>query len=198
MVPCKWLRAMRTVGRMLQARHAGEPDVWPSVEDAFLQALGLGRGDGAPVETATPITETCVIRASEEVVCAVCVGDGTVNCRGYRRVIIVSSKGTMPRKSIQCDGDAKLEVFHVLRLQLPVIDHEDFLPHRRLRPEETDRVMARFDTDASHLSKMFYGDPVARFFGWSVGDVIEITFHEDDDPKLTKRVKYRSIVPSPP
>jgi DNA-directed RNA polymerase subunit H (RpoH/RPB5) len=195
MAPCKWLHAMRTVARMMQARHADDPEVWPSVDDTFLDALG--RGGGAPAAPTKAITETRFVPMNEVVGCAVCIGDGVVNCRGYRRIVVISSKGTVPKKSIQCDDDATLEVFHVLRLQLPVIDHDDYLPHRRLCPTETRRVMEQFDTDASHLSKMFYGDPVARFFGWSVGDVIEITFHEVDDPTLATRVKYRSVVPNP-
>lgn len=89
------------------------------------------------------------------------------------RVILIMS-GKPPKRL----PDAVKEVFHVLRLQFAIVDHDDYVPHRRLSAKEADAVLAKFNSDREHIPKMFFGDPVARFHGWQEGDMIEILVHE--------------------
>lgn len=183
---------------MLIARHMDSAERWPQVSDEFLHDAGITR-EGV-VRRSETINGSYAMEAAPGVAVVMCVDGTNVDCpHGARSVIAVMPKGTITKKSIMGADDATIEVFHVKRLQLTITEHQDYLPQARVHPQEVnDEVFGRFGINQDKLPCMFYGDPVARFFGWHVGDIIRITFHEDDRDDMVQRTKYRVVFPNPP
>jgi DNA-directed RNA polymerase subunit H (RpoH/RPB5) len=57
--------------------------------------------------------------------------------------------------------------------------------------------LVEMKTDLSKLPIMKINDPIARYYGWSAGDLIEITRHDSAISILTpKTINYRVVVAS--
>ena len=83
------------------------------------------------------------------------------------------------------------EVFHVDRLQMVVIDHVMYSPHKKVGEEQAREIMDTFGTNMNTYPRILEGDPIVRFYGWKKGDLIQITLA--DVPEMTKNIKYRVV-----
>ena len=188
----RWITALQNVVRMVFEREKSEGhDPECVIYDSVFTRLCLDPVSGQPcagVVCTTPIDAFGdEFRVSDTVVVLVdhpsVVRDAKFKYSGSRRAIVVSSSGT------GISGCS--ETFHIDRLQLCVIDHRLYAPHRRVMGEERARILARFGSNLTTYPKLTIGDPIVRFFGWEVDDLVEITVSDVPDDMMS--IKYRVV-----
>jgi len=106
-----------------------------------------------------------------------------------RYVIVLMLGGAAPRVLPR----GAREVFHALRLQFCVTDHEEYVPHARLSVEEKEAVLKKYASGEQHFPIMLFGDPVARYFAWGCGDMIQVVLPEGDRDDMPTHAKYRVV-----
>jgi DNA-directed RNA polymerase I, II, and III subunit RPABC1 len=116
----------------------------------------------------------------------------------YEAILIIdaplSSKANQALSEIT---NAKWQVFSDMDLTYNPSRHHDTALHRRLDEAEKGAKLVEMKTDLSKLPIMKINDPIARYYGWSAGDLIEITRHDSAISILTpKTINYRVVVAS--
>jgi DNA-directed RNA polymerase I, II, and III subunit RPABC1 len=84
------------------------------------------------------------------------------------------------------------EVFTIDELLIVIIDHNLVPPHYLLSTEEKEEYFSTFNHHPRDMKKILVNDPVARFYGAKVGDLIKII-----RPSITsgKDIDYRVVIP---
>lgn len=83
------------------------------------------------------------------------------------------------------------EVHHVKRMQFVLVDTAHYTPHRRLPPDEAQRVRDRY---SSNLPGILLSDAVVKYFNWNRDDVIEVKVPAAERASFAGNVKYRVVV----
>lgn len=114
----------------------------------------------------------------------------------YEAVLIVdapiSSTGNVELSALK---SAKWQVFQDIDLTFNPTQHVDVPLHVRLPPELALAKLREMRTDISKLPIIKINDPIIRYYGWSVGDLIQI--HRDDSAVsilVPKSINYRVVV----
>jgi DNA-directed RNA polymerase subunit H (RpoH/RPB5) len=117
----------------------------------------------------------------------------------YEAVLIVdapiSSTGNAELSALKL---MKWQVFQDCDLTFDPTEHIDVPRHIRLSKEETAIKLKELKTDLSKLPLIKSTDPIVRFYGWEIGDVIKV---ERDDTAAsilaTKSINYRVVIDAP-
>ena len=72
------------------------------------------------------------------------------------------------------DNNCRIETFSLDQLQYNVTEHELVPPHRVLGQEEQKHVLKKLQSKAEQLPKILASDPLVKWYGARVGQVIEI------------------------
>jgi DNA-directed RNA polymerase I, II, and III subunit RPABC1 len=114
----------------------------------------------------------------------------------YEAILIVdapiSSTGNEELSALKL---TKWQVFHDSDLTYNPTRHVDVPRHVRLPREEASAKLIEMRTDISKLPLIRITDPIAKYYGWSVGDLIQI--HRDDSSVsilAPKSINYRVVV----
>lgn len=93
--------------------------------------------------------------------------------------------------------NAHWQVFFDTDLTYNPARHCDTSAHRRLTETEKAAKLAAMKTDLSKLLIIKINDPIIRYYGWSPGDLIEVTRVDSGISVLTpKTINYRVVVAS--
>lgn len=79
-------------------------------------------------------------------------------------------------------------IFRMYDLQKCIIDHFHVPPHVKLGPTEKKRFLARYNP--KHVPKIRTQDVIVQYYGWLVGDIIQITrrLEETQEPTTYYRI----------
>ena len=98
-----------------------------------------------------------------------------------RRAILVVQENLTPfaktaisELSNDPDGKYLVEYFNQNELLIDITEHELVPKHEVLTPEEKDQLLKRYKLEETQLPRMQTGDPIARYFGLQIGDVVKI------------------------
>lgn len=83
---------------------------------------------------------------------------------------------------------AHVETFQAKRLYYNVTKHVLVPPHRILNESEKEEVLLAYSVQLEQCKKMLSTDPVAKYYGATVGQLIEIQRCGADRPRLEYRV----------
>ena len=75
----------------------------------------------------------------------------------------------------KADHNCRIETFSTNQLQYNITEHNLVPPHRLLEPAEQEEVLKRMQVTPAQLPKIFTSDPVVKWYGARVGQVMEIT-----------------------
>lgn len=84
------------------------------------------------------------------------------------------------------------EVFTIDELLIVIIDHNIVPLHILLTPEEKDKYFSVFNHHPRDMKKILVNDPIARFYGAKVGDLIKII---RSSITSGKEIDYRMVIP---
>lgn len=114
----------------------------------------------------------------------------------YEAVLIVDAPiSSTGNEELSALKSAKWQVFQDSDLTYNPTQHVDVPLHVRLSPEEAQIKLREMRTDISKLPIIKVNDPIIRYYGWSVGDLIQI--HRDDSVisiLVSKSINYRVVV----
>jgi DNA-directed RNA polymerase subunit H (RpoH/RPB5) len=84
------------------------------------------------------------------------------------------------------------EVFTIDELLIVIIDHNIVPQHILLTPDEKDKYFSVFNHHPRDMKKILVNDPIARFYGAKVGDLIKII---RSNITSGKEIDYRMVIP---
>lgn len=95
--------------------------------------------------------------------------------RGMAHALVVSKGGVnhYTTKETRAWDDMHVETFKAAELQVNVTHSCYYQPHRLVAAGERQAVLERYG-GADKLPRLLASDPVVRYFGWRVGDVVEV------------------------
>lgn len=186
----KWIRALRNVVRMVHERSvANDNRLENCIYPDLLKKLGLNEScrvispDNQPsidsFDSNILVSDTTIILLDDPSI----PRESKYTFSGPYHAIVLSSTGS--------GISGCTETFHVDRMQLCIVDHVMYCPHRRLVGEERQAVLDRFGSDLNKYPKIAHNDPVIRYFGWGLESLIEI--HVEDVPDGMRKIKYRVV-----
>jgi len=91
----------------------------------------------------------------------------------YAETITPFTKTTIA--NYKADNNCRIETFSANQLQYNITEHTLVPPHRVLEAEEQGEVLERLQATLAQLPKIFTSDPVVKWYGARVGQVMEIT-----------------------
>ena len=92
-------------------------------------------------------------------------------------ILVVNGKfSNFAKQSLAELGPAlTIEHFRDEELMVDITEHELVPQHQLLRPDEKDKLLARYKLKEAQLPRIQLGDPIARFYGLKRGEVVKIT-----------------------
>ena len=184
----KWVQALQTLARMVFERSKMN-GTEPCLRSDILAKLGIDESchvvDSNFHTTLDDLSDEIILSDDTIVLLdhAHVQRDQKFKYTGSRHAIALTSSGN---GIAGCD-----ETFHVDRMQLCLLDHVLYSPHRKVDGDERLRILERFGSDLSKYPKLTLNDPVVRFFGWSVNTLVEISVN--DVPDDMHKQKYRVV-----
>jgi DNA-directed RNA polymerase subunit H (RpoH/RPB5) len=185
----KWIRALQNVVRMVYERAKMNGDESPSMRSSVLDMLGMNES----CRVVRDKLNLAVDDISDELI----VSDDTLVLLDHPHSQRDQKyKYTGSRTAIALSGSGNgisgcHETFHVDRMQLCLVDHALYCPHKRLVGQERQAIVYRFGADFSKYPKLPVTDPVVRFFGWPIQTLVEIRV--EDVPQDMQPMKYRVV-----
>jgi len=86
----------------------------------------------------------------------------------------------------------RFELFYEADLFCNKTRHRLYVPHRALNPDEEADVLKRYKCKKTNLPSLRKTDPIARYFAWSVGTMVEIKSNMGGS--IEPSVSYRVVV----
>lgn len=104
-------------------------------------------------------------------------------------IILVIQNITPPARQI-VQACKRFEIFYEKELYCNVTHHVLYSPHRALSEPEEEAVLKRFKCIKHNLPILLRTEPIARYFGWSVGQMVEIksSMGGTQEPFVTYRI----------
>ena len=98
-----------------------------------------------------------------------------MGCR--RSIIVYSGRFTSQSKQVLdlVSATCTVEHFRDEELLIDITEHELVPQHTVLAPAEKKQLLEKYKLQESQLPRMQVGDPVARYFGMTRGQVVKIT-----------------------
>jgi|TARA_B110000908_G_C10261399_1_gene459504 DNA-directed RNA polymerase subunit H (RpoH/RPB5) len=99
--------------------------------------------------------------------------------RGIKNAMFIlksnlTSQGLSAIREVNASGYA-IEYFNDRDLYFNITEHELASPHRIITEEETTSLLEKYKTTLAYLPKIYDSDPMAKYYGAKVGQVVEIT-----------------------
>jgi len=89
----------------------------------------------------------------------------------------------------------RFQVFRDSDLMFCPIEHILTPKHERIPTDGVAPLLAALQTSTNKMPFIYSNDPIVKWYGWTVGDIIKI--YRDDNTKITvkKSYQYRAVVP---
>ena len=108
--------------------------------------------------------------------------------------VIIIAKDVTSSAYSTINIEKRFEVFSEIELFRNITHHSLYMKHRALNAYERKSILAEFRVESNKLQQIRKSDPVVRYFGWCVGDIIEITQCYGNNQQSKKN--YRVVVES--
>ena len=114
-----------------------------------------------------------------------------------KRLILVSNGGSTPflTSRIASEPMRDIEVFTTTQLMLNISRHALVPQHTRLESAQADKILGQLGASSPDaLPTLLSTDPVARYYGFDIGDVIRINRRDCGDAGLPLRSTALRVV----
>lgn len=111
-----------------------------------------------------------------------------------RFIILLHQDPTPPAKrALETDLERYryVEVYPINRFLFNITRHRLVPKHRRMTEEEIQKLYQTYDCTKNQLPKILITDPISQYYGYTPGDVIEIT--RSGIPTTGRSIYYRMV-----
>lgn len=99
------------------------------------------------------------------------------NTRDPKQIVLIVDKALVSKAKTTISNMKKtrnINVFELGDVQFPKPKHRDVPPHRLLTPEQKEKVLEEYQVTERECPRISDIDPIVQWYGWEVGDMIEI------------------------